>query len=457
MSGLSASFRRGDLIEVRSWAEIRATLDEDGLCECLAFMPEMLKYCGRRFVVSKRFTRNYKCPLGGTRKIRDVALLRDVFCDGSAHDGCQRACILCWNQAWFTKVDKSNDEPAVLPVVDASTPAFPYQRAPGRYRCQYDDMVVVRRIVIPPEAPRQNPIRRINRISVDEYANLQQAVGEKIVHVGGRWWRQVRPCFFRPLLPFQEFPAHSGKLPPSAWLGGAQHIVPSGHQANSTMSFLIFTAGGRYCLDSLRSKFRREVQSAERRFTVSELTDCTLFKEQAYPIYTAFHARTQYRYLTERLKKSGFDRWAETIFEYKPSLVLGAWHGAELCAVTIANAIEDTLIYSTFFGRDEALRDHVASLLLHMVRLRASQDGGITQVYVGMPKMVEGHGVDRFLTRRGCRVVTGPAALWLNPASKLLLRWFMSDQYARLRGAQKVPASVEVETAMDCTADTGER
>jgi hypothetical protein len=54
-------------------------------------------------------------------------------------------------------------------------------------------------------------------------------------------------------------------------------------------------------------------------------------------------------------------------------------------------------------------------------------------------------------------VVTKPAALWLNPASKLLLRWFMSDQYARMRGEQNVLAFVEAETAEDSTADTSER
>jgi len=222
------------------------------------------------------------------------------------------------------------------------------------------------------------------------------------------------------------------------------------------MSFLIFTDRGDYFLNVLRSKQRRQVRWAEERFTVSELTDRAMFKEQAHPVYTAFHARTQYRFLAERIKKSNFDRWADTVFEYKPSLILGAWRGTDLCAVSIAHAIEDTLIYSTFFGREQALRDHVASLLLHMVRQRASQDGGIAQVYAGMPKTAKARGVDDFLIRRGCRVVTKPTALWLNPASKLLLRWFMSDQYALMRGEQNVLAFVEAETAEDSTADTSE-
>ena len=45
--------RVGDIVEVRSEAEILATLDENGRLESLPFMPEMLALCGRRFRVDK--------------------------------------------------------------------------------------------------------------------------------------------------------------------------------------------------------------------------------------------------------------------------------------------------------------------------------------------------------------------------------------------------------------------
>ena len=43
----------GDLVEVRSAEEIRATLDENGELDELPFMPEMLAFCGRRLTVHK--------------------------------------------------------------------------------------------------------------------------------------------------------------------------------------------------------------------------------------------------------------------------------------------------------------------------------------------------------------------------------------------------------------------
>ena len=52
-TGLPAALRVGDVVEVRSAAEILATLDERGELDGLPFMPEMLRFCGRRLTVHK--------------------------------------------------------------------------------------------------------------------------------------------------------------------------------------------------------------------------------------------------------------------------------------------------------------------------------------------------------------------------------------------------------------------
>src|ERR1700675_2894438 len=44
--------RRGDVVEVRSEEEILRTLDPSGKLGALPFMPEMLRFCGKRFRVS---------------------------------------------------------------------------------------------------------------------------------------------------------------------------------------------------------------------------------------------------------------------------------------------------------------------------------------------------------------------------------------------------------------------
>jgi hypothetical protein len=129
---------QGQAVEVRHAAEILATLDADFTLEGLPFMPEMLKYCGRRMTVYHRANRT--CVEGyGVRSMRDAVLLADSHCDGAAHDGCQRKCLIFWKEAWLTPVERAA-APAV--AADAAPLDTFYQslaartRKGPRYMCQ---------------------------------------------------------------------------------------------------------------------------------------------------------------------------------------------------------------------------------------------------------------------------------------------------------------------------------
>jgi hypothetical protein len=97
--------RAGDVVEVRSAAEILATLDANGELEALPFMPEMLAYLGRRLVVDRRAEKICDTVrYAGSRRLNDTVLLEDLRCDGSGHDGCQTGCRLFWKEAWLRLV-----------------------------------------------------------------------------------------------------------------------------------------------------------------------------------------------------------------------------------------------------------------------------------------------------------------------------------------------------------------
>ena len=53
----SGKLRKGDVVEVRSAAEMLVTLDEQGDRSGLPFMPEMIPLCGQRFTVAARAER----------------------------------------------------------------------------------------------------------------------------------------------------------------------------------------------------------------------------------------------------------------------------------------------------------------------------------------------------------------------------------------------------------------
>jgi hypothetical protein len=99
------NLRVGELVEVKSEAEILATLDQDGTLHSLPFMPEMLKFCGRRFRVHKRADKTCDTIQGTWRRRMQDAVHFDLRCDGGAHDGCQARCLLFWKEAWLRRVD----------------------------------------------------------------------------------------------------------------------------------------------------------------------------------------------------------------------------------------------------------------------------------------------------------------------------------------------------------------
>ena len=103
--------RVGELVEVRSEQEILATLDEHGRLDGLPFMPEMLQFAGQRLQVDKRAIK--ACDtIGNTGMYRmeRAVHLEGARCDGSAHDGCQAACLLYWKEAWLKPVDSETPE-----------------------------------------------------------------------------------------------------------------------------------------------------------------------------------------------------------------------------------------------------------------------------------------------------------------------------------------------------------
>jgi hypothetical protein len=102
---MTRRLRAGDIVEVRSLEEILATLDSNGALEAMPFMPEMVKYCGKRFRVAKRAhkTCNTVDNTGGAR-VREAVHLENVRCDGAGHGGCQASCLMFWKEAWLKPV-----------------------------------------------------------------------------------------------------------------------------------------------------------------------------------------------------------------------------------------------------------------------------------------------------------------------------------------------------------------
>jgi len=120
ISDKPVEYRVGQWVEVRSAEEIMATLDDNGDLDALPFMPEMLQYCGQRLRVGR--VANKVCDTmtrSGMRRMDNAVHLLGVRCDGSAHDGCQAACLIYWKTDWI--------KPAAGGPADSTEPAEPIE------------------------------------------------------------------------------------------------------------------------------------------------------------------------------------------------------------------------------------------------------------------------------------------------------------------------------------------
>jgi hypothetical protein len=95
----------GDLVEVLSMREISLTLDHKGRNKGLYFMPEMERFCGKRFKVFKKVVTIRLEDTGELRKLRIPSVfLEGVYCDGKFQGNCDRACFHFWREEWLKRV-----------------------------------------------------------------------------------------------------------------------------------------------------------------------------------------------------------------------------------------------------------------------------------------------------------------------------------------------------------------
>jgi hypothetical protein len=97
--------RPDEWVEVRSLDEISQTLDEKRKHKGLLFMPEMEKFCGKKFKVFKIVKIIKLESTGEIRKLKTPSIfLEGIYCDGERHEGCGRSCFHFWKEAWLKRI-----------------------------------------------------------------------------------------------------------------------------------------------------------------------------------------------------------------------------------------------------------------------------------------------------------------------------------------------------------------
>lgn len=93
----------GNLVEVKSEADIRRTLDASDRTRGLGFMDGMARHCGKRYRVFKQVRTIILEGSGEVRNLKNTVLLEGVICDGERFV-CDRSCFYFWKESWLRRV-----------------------------------------------------------------------------------------------------------------------------------------------------------------------------------------------------------------------------------------------------------------------------------------------------------------------------------------------------------------
>jgi hypothetical protein len=94
----------GELVEIKSPAEIEATLDAQGRNRGLSFEPEMARHCGRRYRVATPVRAIIAEESGQMVKLTNTVILEGLICQGICTKNCPRANFFYWREIWLKRV-----------------------------------------------------------------------------------------------------------------------------------------------------------------------------------------------------------------------------------------------------------------------------------------------------------------------------------------------------------------
>jgi hypothetical protein len=282
-----------------------------------------------------------------------------------------------------------------------------------------------------------------------EFAALAQAFGAKVVHRNGVFWRRVRPLFYRPVLPVQEFPEMSAAKPFSRLFGYQHALAPAG-LGNSAMQFIMLEDLQEYSLATLGRRRQQLIRQAARKFQVRPVIDGLEFKERGFRAYRSFYERTGYAYGAERKSESAFYRWAEMVFSHPKVILLGGYGPDGLAGVSRSYWVDHTLVYATLFCETDAMKQNLGELMFHELRVLAAQEPRIKEIFVR--NYQGGNSLDHYYLLRGCKLVTKPARLEVPVGVRTVIKWLLPRQYALLDG--RISSGAAPSAPDECTSQS---
>ncbi len=270
------------------------------------------------------------------------------------------------------------------------------------------------------------------RMTIDEYAELEQANGTPVVQVNGFWWRKIRPFVYQPLFPFYGMDPHFISPPRNSSIGGFRCVVKNHEMANCTMSYFLFDDIREYSLDALNKHRRWSIRKGLSHIELRIVSDIDEFISYGYKAYLEFYKRTAYSYKKDRQHLDVFTKWAEILFRFSKIKILGAYYEGKLSAISVSYLVEDIIYIATFFSNNECMKLHVTDLVIHTIRQKAAESSLARYIYFGHVTGIKN--LDKSKLLRGCKLIELPAFYHVNLLTHFALKFFFPCEYSKFVG-----------------------
>jgi len=106
---MTLGLQRGEMVQIKSKEEIRATLDANAKNRGLQIDYELLRHAGKQFRVLRRVNRIILETTGKMKEIRNTVLLDNGGCEGLCRRACARTSHPMWREAWLKRVDGTQE------------------------------------------------------------------------------------------------------------------------------------------------------------------------------------------------------------------------------------------------------------------------------------------------------------------------------------------------------------
>jgi hypothetical protein len=103
----NTDLRPGELVRIKSKAQIMRTLNKDRLNRGLGFEEEMARHCGREARVLRRVDRCIEETTGRMLHMKNPCIvLHDTVCEGAYNANCPRSIYSFWREIWLERVEE---------------------------------------------------------------------------------------------------------------------------------------------------------------------------------------------------------------------------------------------------------------------------------------------------------------------------------------------------------------